>query len=63
MTLCMSTSHRRVLRRTSPWLLACALAACGPGAPSEVTFEVTGNDLMKFDVERFEVDVATGATS
>ena len=58
----MSTSHRRVLRRTSPWLLACALAACGPGAPSEVTFEVTGNDLMKFDVERFEVDAPAKVT-
>ena len=62
MTLCMPTSHRRVLRRTSPWLLACALAACGPSPPSEVTFEVTGNDLMKFDVERFEVDAPAKVT-
>ena len=38
------------------------LVGCGPSEPVEMTVEVTGNDQMKFSVERIEVDAPAKVT-
>lgn len=62
MTLVMATD-RGVCSHPFCWaLLAVALVGCGPGEPAVVSLEVTGNDLMKFSVERLEVDAPAEVT-
>jgi azurin len=62
MTLVMPTDRRASARLISCALAAAVLTGCGPGEPAEVTLELTGNDQMKFSVERFEVDAPAVVT-
>ena len=62
MTLVMPTDRRSPARSLLSALAACSLAGCGPREPAKVAFEVTGNDLMKFSVERLEVAAPADVT-
>ena len=61
MTQVMLSNQRKALRWASSALLSFLLAGCG-GGPTEATFELTGNDLMKYSVERLEVDAPATVT-
>lgn len=62
MTLVMPTDRRSPARSLLCALAACSLAGCGPKEPAQVALEVTGDDLMKFSVERLEVTAPADVT-
>ena len=38
------------------------LVGCGPSGPNEVTIEISGNDMMKYSDDRFEIDAPAKVT-
>jgi azurin len=64
MTLRMSIPIRPSGRALAAAALLGLLSGCSnePAKPREVTFELTGNDQMKFSQERFEVDAPAKLT-
>ena len=62
MKLVMQPRSRRFARMSLSALALGLLVGCGPTKPMEVTIEVTGNDQMKFSVERIEVPAPAKVT-
>ncbi|MEC8651475.1 MAG: plastocyanin/azurin family copper-binding protein [Planctomycetota bacterium] len=58
----MQPCSHRLARMPSSLLALGLLVGCGPSEPVEMTVEVTGNDQMKFSVERIEVDAPAKVT-
>ena len=61
MTLVMTSVTRSAAALTAAVLLVGLLSGCRR-EPTEVTFELTGNDAMKFNLEQLEIDAPAKVT-